>query len=333
MFEIDNKEILITGGTGSLGSTLVKLLKTKYKTKGIRIYSRSELTQSKFKTELINLGISDGIEFIIGDVRDRKSLERATRGVDVIINCSALKRVEVCEANPIECKQTNIQGAENVVHAALKWAVWKVFQISTDKAVYPTTLYGKTKAVAEDIIMHSSIYSQCDGIPHFSCARYGNVFGSNGSVIQLFKQQAESGTLTITDFKMTRFWILLQDVAQFILDRIEDMEGGEIFIPNMPSMSVVEIAKTIAPGAKLKDIGIRGQEKIHETLITKEESRYTKTTYPLMSNDQNDAYANVPGYWTITKEQQTRNNLWSFESSNNKWQLTRDELRKWLDKL
>ncbi len=332
MFEIDNKEILITG-TGSLCKALVKLLKTKYKPRGIRLFSRGELNQALYRGVLSAKGWMDNVELLIGDVRDRKRLEIASQGVDIIINTAALKRVEVCESNPMEAGETNTGGAKNVVYASIKNKVSRVFQISTDKAVYPTTFYGMTKGAAEGIMLHSSIYSQHDKEPFFSCARYGNVFGSNGSVIQLFKQQAESGTLTITDFKMTRFWILLQDVAQFILNRIEDMEGGEIFIPNMPSMSVVDIAKTIAPGAKLKDIGIRGQEKIHETLITKEESRYTKANYPLMNNDQSDVYANTPEYWTITKEQQTRNNLWSFESSNNTWQLTRDELRNWLKKL
>jgi UDP-N-acetylglucosamine 4,6-dehydratase/5-epimerase len=326
--DIDGREILITGGTGSLGKALVKLLKARFKPRGIRVYSRSELKQSEM---IADVG-KEHIAYIIGDVRDSQALTRACKGVDIIINCAAMKRVETSEANPLECTLTNVNGAANLVYAALANDVDKVFHISTDKAVYPTTLYGSTKKVAEDIIIQANTYGF--GVPRrpiFSCARYGNVFGSNGSVIHTFRKQAKQGknpfrhlpTLTITDARMTRFWITLEEVARFILARISDMEGNEVYIPNMPSMPIVDIAKTVCPEAELDFIGIRGQEKIHECLVTEEESPYTMKHW---SGGQ-------VTHFEINNKKVPEDDRWSFCSGDNPWQLTRDELRKMLEEL
>ena len=318
---INNKEILITGGTGSLGTALVKLLKARYKPRGIRIFSRSELKQAEMKAKFGH----EGISYLIGDIRDRNRLKMASYGVDIIINCAAIKRIEVAENDPIECIKTNITGTENVIYAALENQVEKVFHISTDKAVYPTTLYGSTKKCAEDLIIRANIYKKRTGLPRFSCARYGNVFGSNGSVIQLFQKQKALGVLTVTDLQMTRFWITIPTVAQFILDRIDDMRGGEIFVPKMASMAVVDIAKTISPEAKIKTIGLRGMEKLHECLITEEESAYVSHRTPIASDTS---------FYTIDKSMLPHLlDKFTYSSDKNSFQLTRDALRKMIEEL
>jgi len=331
---MNNKEILITGGTGSLGTALTKLIRKKYEPKGIRIYSRSELTQSKMIRDF-NFNNPDGnkgIAYIVGDIRDRKSLERACSGVDIIINCAAMKRIDTCDENPLECIKTNVNGTQNVVHAALLNDVEKVLHISTDKAVYPTTLYGSSKKCAEDLIKHANTYSGGRN-PRFSCVRYGNVFGSNGSVVQIFQDQVKSHydrspitremptppTLTITDQQMTRFWIGLKPVAKFILSCLTMLSGGEIFIPKMPSMSIMGLAKAVCPEAEFKFIGIRGQEKVHECLLTEEESRYTI--------ELNDRYCVTDSLHSLNT------GVWKYLSNTNEWQLTRDELLKMLEEL
>lgn len=319
---MDKKEILITGGTGSLSRALLKQIKTNFKPRGIRLYSRGELKQHETKVWLKEIGLDcSGVSFLVGDVRDKDRLSLACQGVDIIINCAALKRIEVAEDDPLECIKTNIHGVENVIYAAIENSVEKVFHISTDKAVYPTTLYGSTKKCAEDLIIRANIYSKGAGIPRFSCARYGNVFGSNGSVIQLFKAQQRTGTLTITDQRMTRFWITLEQVASFITDRIQMMKGGEIFVPKMPSMSIIDIAKTIAPDAKIKIVGIRGMEKLHECLITEEESTYCRLD------------AVFGDFYVIDKNAPEGDERWTYSSNTNNWQLTREELRKMLEDL
>lgn len=349
---INRKEILITGGTGSLGKALVKLLKSDFTPRGIRIYNRSELHQAQMLTWMKDNGIStDGVAFLLGDVRDKDRLSLACQGVDIIINCAAMKRVDAAENDPLECIKTNVGGAENVIYAAIENSVEKVFHISTDKAAYPTTLYGATKKAAEDLMIQANVYSKGANIPRFSCARYGNVFGSAGSVIHTFREQSakppvptdgyEEPVLTITDQRMTRFWITLDKVAQFIIARICDMLGGEIFIPNMPSMSIADIAKTVAPDCRFKIIGIRGQEKLHECLLTEEESPYTKQV--LVDNTDLPAgitkegklkyYPKVAHFTIDRKLAVISSERWSFTSDKNQWRLTRDELRKMLGEL
>lgn len=270
-----NTEVLITGGTGSLGKTITKLLLSKYEVRGLRIMSRDELKQSEMKKELRNAGLLDKVDFIIGDVRDSVRFYRATKGVDLIINAAAMKQVPACEHNPFEAVKTNIDGTRYLINAAIDNDVSMVMHISTDKAVYPINLYGMTKAVAEKMLMYSDVYTGGHGTK-FSCCRYGNVLGSRGSVIPLFKEQvAKNGHVTITDKRMTRFWISLEEVAHFVIDRCMEAQGGEIFVPKMPSCKIMDLAKVFVEENKINEIGIRQGEKLHECLITREESLYT----------------------------------------------------------
>jgi len=275
---IDGKEILITGGTGSLGKTLTKLLLSEHSPKGIRIFSRDELKQWEMKREIGPAPVS----YLVGDIRDRKRVELASKGVDFIIHTAALKQVPSCEDNPLEAINTNIIGAQNILYAAVENKVKRVMNISTDKAVYPVNLYGATKLCAEKLFIQGNTYSG-GRPPHFSCCRYGNVLGSRGSIVPLFRKQVkEIGTITITHKDMTRFWITLEDAAKFILRNLRDMQGGEIFVPIMPSATVQEVANAVTGDAPIKYIGIRPGEKLHEILITKEESR--KTFEDLVNN-------------------------------------------------
>ena len=280
-----NKEILITGGTGTLGNALVKLL-LDTDIKGIRIFSRDELKQHEMRTRLDN---PDKVAWLIGDVRDPKRLTRAMEGVDIVIHAAAMKQVPACEEHPLEAIQTNIHGAENVLSAALANQVEKVMNVSTDKAVYPINLYGATKMAAEKLFINGNVYG--GGRTKMSCCRYGNVFGSRGSVVPMFIKARETGVVNITHPGMTRFWITVNKVAQFLIDRICDMEGGEIFIPIMPKMSVLDLATIIVqdskveyeedtPWIKYNHIGTRPGEKTHETLIAKEEGDFTWTITP-----------------------------------------------------
>lgn len=275
---LSEQEILITGGTGSLGKALVKELKTNYSVKGIRIFSRDELKQAKMKQELIEMGIDKSVAFIIGDVRDKDRIELATRGVNIIIHTAAMKRIEICELNPLEAINTNIFGTENVLLAAIKNQVSKAILISTDKAVYPINLYGITKAAAEKLFIAGNIYScGVNRIPKFSVCRYGNVAGSRGSVIPLFKEQAKKGLLYITDEKATRFWITLSEAVGFILNSIVKMKGGELFIPEMPSFNIVDLAVILwelqceNQPCYIQQVGLLKGEKLHEALYTQYE--------------------------------------------------------------
>ncbi|MBU2249416.1 MAG: polysaccharide biosynthesis protein [Gammaproteobacteria bacterium] len=287
----NEKEILISGGTGSLGKTLTKLLLKNYNPKGIRIFSRDELKQWEMKQEIkdwyIKYHDSDWsyppemppISYLVGDIRDRKRIELASKGVDILIHTAALKQVPSCENNPLEAIQTNIVGSQNILYAALENKIEKAMIISSDKAVMPINLYGATKLCMEKLFIQGNTYSG-NRAPHFSVCRYGNVIGSRGSVIPLFKKQAERGVLTITHRDMTRFWIRLNQVAEFILKAIDVMEGGEIFIPKMPSAKVFDVAVGIIRNqsspetfVEIKKIGIRPGEKLHEILITGEEMK------------------------------------------------------------
>lgn len=307
---IDGSEIIIIGGTGSLGKALLNCFLTKHKPKGIRIFSRDELKQWELRKKIQNEFPGAPVSFLIGDIRDRKRIEMASRNTDVMIHCSALKQVPSCENNPIEAIKTNILGSQNVLFAALENNVKKVMAISTDKAVYPINLYGATKLCMERLFIDGNVYSG-GRLPAFSCCRYGNVIGSRGSVIPLFKKQfSETGTITITDSRMTRFWIALESVAKFIVRMINVMEGGEIFVPLMPSSSIEDLAKAVVPDAVIKYTGIRPGEKLHETLITAEESRRTCL--------RSDGHGN---YYVIKKDEpefETDNPLAAFEYSSNK---------------
>ncbi|TLZ43407.1 MAG: UDP-N-acetylglucosamine 4,6-dehydratase (inverting) [Methanobacteriota archaeon] len=268
---VDDLTILVTGGTGSFGQKFTELVLADHRPKAIRIYSRDEWKQVQMQTRFND----PRLRFLIGDVRDRNRLSRAMNGVDVVIHAAALKQVPVAEYNPIEAVRTNIEGAVNVIDAAIDNGVSKVLALSSDKAVHPVNLYGATKLVAEKLIVQANSYSG-PRKTRFSVVRYGNVIGSRGSVVPVFRDQARAGTLMLTDERMTRFWITQEQAVRFILGSLNRMQGGEIFVPKIPSMRVADLARAIAPDAKRKVTGIRPGEKLHETLLTEEEAPHSK---------------------------------------------------------
>ncbi len=266
-----NQTILVTGGTGSFGKKFVEITQRDLHPKKIIIYSRDELKQH----EMREMGFDQpNLRYFIGDVRDRERLLRALHGVDLIVHAAALKQVPACEYNPMEAVKTNIMGTSNVVEAALDAGVKKVLALSTDKAVNPVNLYGATKLAAEKLTVQSNAYA-AGSATRYSCTRYGNVVGSRGSVVPVFLKQRLNGRLTVTDDRMTRFWLSLEQGVRFVVQCIEEMHGGEVFVPKIPSMNIVDLAKAIAPGVELEVVGIRPGEKLHEVLISEDESRST----------------------------------------------------------
>ena len=261
----NNKNILITGGTGSFGKKYTEIILQNYKPNKIIIYSRDELKQYEMAQKFNN----KCMRYFIGDVRDLDRLKKAMNGVDIVIHSAALKHVPIAEYNPMECIKTNINGASNVIDASIANGVEKVIALSTDKASAPINLYGATK-LASDKLFVAANNLVGDKKTRFSVVRYGNVIGSRGSVVPFFQKLLEEGAteLPITDFKMTRFLITLEDGVKFVLKNFERMEGGEIFIPKLPSMKIVDLAKALCPFCKLKEIGIRAGEKMHEVMIT-----------------------------------------------------------------
>jgi len=268
---LKDKIILLTGGTGSFGNKFTEIVLKNHNPKAIRIFSRGE----KKQFDMMNKFKDDRLRFLIGDVRDRDRLNRAMTDADLVVHAAALKQVPACEYNPIEAVRTNIDGAINVIDAAIDNGIDRVIAISTDKAVHPVNLYGATKMTAEKLIIQGNSYAGRVKTK-LSCVRYGNVIGSRGSVIPLFLEQKKTGTITITDENMTRFWITLDEGVNFVIDCIGWMKGGEIFVPKIPSMKITELAEAIAPSAKQKIIGIRPGEKIHEVLLIKEEASHAK---------------------------------------------------------
>ncbi len=261
--------VLITGGTGSFGKKFVEIMLREYHPKRVIVFSRDELKQHEMRVGGFD---HPSLRFFIGDVRDLRRLKRAFRGVDVVVHAAALKQVPACEYNPIEAVLTNIMGARNIIEAALDSNVKRVVALSTDKAVNPVNLYGATKLVAEKLFVQANAYSG-EGPTRFSCVRYGNVVGSRGSVIPLFLRQRETGKVTVTDPRMTRFWITLEQGVRLVIRTIEQMHGGEVFVPKIPSMNIMDLVEAIAPGCEVEEIGIRPGEKVHEVLISEEEAR------------------------------------------------------------
>ena len=274
---LNNKSIMITGGTGSFGHHFVKTLLEKYNLKRIVIYSRDELKQYDMKNNIVNDGLYDNnvVRFFIGDVRDLSRLQEAMRGIDVVIHAAALKQVPAAEYNPMECIKTNIHGAENIIQSAIINNVEKVIALSTDKAANPINLYGATKLASDKLFVSANNMS--GGRTKFSVVRYGNVVGSRGSVVPLFQKliREKSDFLPITHEDMTRFWITLQEGVNFVLKNIERMQGGEIFVPKIPSVLIMDLARAMSPNTPIKIIGIRPGEKIHEIMCPADDSHLT----------------------------------------------------------
>lgn len=267
----NNKVILLTGGTGSFGYQFVETMLKEYNPKSIRIFSRDEFKQH----EMIQTFKADKrLHFVLGDVRDTNRVSLAMRGVDVVVHAAALKQVPMCEYHPFEAIQTNIIGTQNIIHGALLNKVSKVMSISSDKAVNPINLYGATKLCAEKLIIQGNTFKTSQKTV-FSFCRYGNVLGSRGSVIEMFKKQKKEGKMRLTDKRMTRFWLTIEEGIKFVISCIERMEGGEIFVPKIPSMKLIDMVKALAPDTEVEEIGLRPGEKIHEALISEDESRYT----------------------------------------------------------
>jgi UDP-N-acetylglucosamine 4,6-dehydratase len=270
---LNEKVILITGGTGSLGKKLVQVITKEYKPKKLIVFSRDELKQFEM-SQRWGTKKFPFMRYFLGDVRDKERLMMAFDGVDYIIHTAALKQVPAAEYNPTEFIKTNVIGAMNVIDAAIYNDVKKVIALSTDKACNPINLYGASKLCSDKLFVAANVFSGSDGTV-FSVVRYGNVLGSRGSVVPFFKERAKTGVLPITDQRMTRFWITLDQAAHFVLKSLELSKGEEIFVPKIPSMKITDLAAAIAPECKQQIVGVRPGEKIHETLISEEEARNT----------------------------------------------------------
>ena len=275
---LNNQSILITGGTGSFGKKFTEMILKQYDPKRVIIYSRDEFKQDIMKKEFMQKypEKASRLRFFIGDVRDKERLYRAFRGVDYVVHAAAMKQVPACEYNPFEAIKTNIFGAQNVIDAALDRGVKKVVALSTDKAVNPINLYGGTKLVSDKLFISANAYRGEEGTV-FSVVRYGNVAGSRGSVIPFFNSLLDNGAeeLPITDFEMTRFWITLEEGVNLVFKAIQESKGGETYISKIPSFRIIDLAKALKEDIKLKEVGIREGEKLHEVMITKDDSRTT----------------------------------------------------------
>lgn len=264
---LNNAQILITGGTGSFGNAFVHYVLSRYNPKKIIIYSRDEYKQFVMQNAIPD----ERLRFFIGDVRDENRLEFAIRDVDIVFHAAAMKQVVASEYNPIECVNTNVLGSENLIRTSIRSGVKKVIAVSTDKAVKPINLYGSTKACMERLMIAANHLAGKNGT-RFSVVRYGNVVGSRGSVVPVFLNQAKTGKITITDERMTRFWLRIEDGVAFVDECAALMRGGEIFVKRIPSMRINDLAEALAPGCKIEIIGIRPGEKLHEAMVSEEES-------------------------------------------------------------
>jgi len=324
----NNKVILITGGTGSFGRKCTEIMLRKYTPKRLIIFSRDELKQFEM-AQIFSDKEYPCMRYFIGDVRDKERLYRAFHGVDYVIHAAALKQVPAAEYNPFEAVKTNILGAENVINVAIDKGVKKVIALSTDKAANPINLYGATKLCSDKLFISGNSYVGREETI-FSVVRYGNVVGSRGSVIPLFLNQKNKGVLSITDPRMTRFWITLEQGVNFVLDCFKRMVGGELFIPKIPSMNIMDLAKAIAPECKIKIIGIRPGEKLHEVMVPRDEAR--------MALEFDRFYIIQPKFWFFERRFKNRKGKplpedFEYNSGTNTRWLTVEELRKMIKKL
>jgi UDP-N-acetylglucosamine 4,6-dehydratase len=319
----EGRTILLTGGTGSFGHHFTRTALDHWDPRTIRIFSRDELKQSEMQRSFDD----DRLRFLIGDVRDRDRLRRAVAGADIVIHAAAMKQVPACEYNPFEAVQTNILGTQNVAEACIEAGIPRAVALSTDKAVSPASLYGATKLCAEKLFVQANVYAGPNDV-RLSCVRYGNVVGSRGSVVPLFRNQAGTGELTVTDERMTRFWITLDQAVQLVADSVATMAGGEVFIPKIPSTRVVDLAEAIAPGVAIRYTGIRPGEKLHEVLIASDEARHTY--------DMDWCYVVVPEdpFWgsrATTHGTRVAEEFYYSSDSNTEW-LDVNQLRELLEK-
>ena len=321
--DLKDKVVLITGGTGSFGHEFVStVLQMKGKPKKLIIFSRDEMKQY----EMQKVYNDRCMRYFIGDIRDRDRLKMAFRGVDYVVHAAAIKIVPTAEYNPFEAVKTNILGAENIIHEAIENDVKKVIALSTDKAANPINLYGATKLCAEKMFIAANNYSP-EGT-RFSVVRYGNVFGSRGSVVPFFRSCRSAGTVPITDTRMTRFWITLKQGVEFVLQSLEEMKGGEIFVPKLPSIRIVDLAEAVCPGAKHQITGMRPGEKIHETLVAKDEGFFTY--------EHENRYVICPPVLVLAKEieragKRLNSEFDGYTSENNPRWFTVEELRQLVD--
>ncbi|MFJ7950808.1 UDP-N-acetylglucosamine 4,6-dehydratase (inverting) [Lysinibacillus sp. NPDC096418] len=318
-----DKVVLVTGGTGSFGKKFIQKALT-LGVKKIIVFSRDELKQYEMKQDFQD----ERIRFFIGDVRDKDRLYRAFDDVDIVIHAAAMKHVDACEYNPFEAVKTNIHGAQNIIEAAIDRGVEKVIALSTDKACSPVNLYGATKLASDKLFVAANAYVG-EKKTRFSVVRYGNVVGSRGSVVPFFKKIKETGTVPVTDERMTRFWITLDHGVQFVLDNLERMQGGEIFVPKIPSMKVTDLAKAIAPECKIEIIGIRPGEKLHEAMIMEDDARHTV--------EYDSYYAILPELSWWTQEKNVEGNSlpdgFAYTSDNNTDWLTIEQLKDLVEEM
>lgn len=313
--------VLITGGTGSFGRKFCEIVLRECQPKRLIVFSRDELKQYNMRNDGFD---APCMRYFIGDVRNRDRLRRAMTGVDFVVHSAALKHVPACEYNPLEAVETNITGARNILEASLDAGVKKVLALSTDKAVNPSNLYGATKLVMEKIFTQGNTYGGGSGT-RFSCVRYGNVIGSSGSVIPLFLKQKASGTITITDERMTRFWITLEQGVRFVLKCLEEMRGGEVFIPKIPSMKIRDLATAVAPGCAIRSIGIRPGEKLHEVLLSEDEGRHAV--------EKNDSFVLLPEDPSWTTDSWPKPNVpegFRYSSDANPQWLTMEQVQSFI---
>lgn len=321
---LDGKTVLLTGGTGSFGKLFTKFVLERFKLNKLIIFSRDELKQFEMQ-QSFSFEQYPELRYFLGDVRDRDRLYRALDGVDIVIHAAALKQVPAAEFNPLEAIKTNVLGAANIIDASIDLGVDRVIGLSTDKAANPINLYGATKLCSDKIFVAGNSYSGSKPT-RFSVVRYGNVIGSRGSVVPFFLSKRETGTIPITDKRMTRFWITLEQGVDFVLNNLDRMLGGEIFVPKIPSMLITELAEVIAPGCKQEIVGIRPGEKLHEIMVPEDDARTTL--------EYDDYYAILPAYheWDIEGYKEKFGGTpcpdgFKFSSDTNTEWLGHDELR------
>jgi UDP-N-acetylglucosamine 4,6-dehydratase len=315
--------VLVTGGTGSFGKKFVEIMLNEYRPQKLIVFSRDELKQHEMRAAGLD---HSSLRYFLGDVRDPQRLERAFAGVTVVVHAAALKQVPACEYNPFEAIQTNIMGGKNVIDAAINRGVRRLVALSTDKAVNPINLYGATKLCAEKMFIQANAYAGAQDT-RFSCVRYGNVVGSRGSVIPIFMEQRRRGRITVTDPRMTRFWITLEQGVRFVVRCIEQMHGGEIFVPKIPSMKLLDMAQAVGPDCQIDCVGIRPGEKLHEVLLSEDESRNAVET--------DDMFVIQPAHsWWKKENWKHATSLmeeFRYSSDNNSQWLTAEDLFELMD--